>query len=131
MGALEFLRAAGTAVGILVLNLAISFGAVAWYSVFGDPGHGAPYYEAAAQWIAPLSSIVFGWLLFLLAMLAMSRKPARDALVFALTTFAVYAAIDLSVIGAMGGISVLAPTIALSLSSKLAGAVGGVWVAGR
>ncbi len=131
MGVVEFLKAAGTAVAILVVNVAISFGVVAAYSVFFDPGHNAPYYEAAAQWIAPLSSIAFGWLLFFLATLVMSQRPDRNALLFALTAFAVYAAIDLGLMGAMGGLSFLAPTIALSLSSKLAGAIGGVWVARR
>jgi hypothetical protein len=131
MGVVDFLKAAVTAIGILVVNVAISFGAVATYSVFIDPGRKAAYYEAAAQWIAPLSSIAFGWILFFLAMLVMSNKPGRSALLFALVTFAVYAAIDLSLISAMGALSALGPTIAVSLASKLAGAVGGVWVAQR
>ena len=131
MRVVDFFKATGTAFGILIVNVAISFGVVACYSVFVDPGHDAANYEAAAQWIAPLSSIAFGWLLFFLAVLVMSRKADCDALIFALAVFAVYAAIDLGIIGAIGGMSVLAPTIAVSLSSKLVGAVGGVWAAGR
>lgn len=131
MSFVDVLKAAGLAVVILIVNVAISFGAVAIYAMYIDPGHNAAYYEAAAQWIAPLSSIAFGWLLFFLATLALSRKPDRDALLFALVTFAAYAAIDLSIIGAMGGLSTLAPTIAVSLSSKLVGAVGGAWAAYR
>lgn len=131
MRVVDFFKAAGTAIGILIVNVAISFGVVAGYSVLVDPGHDAAYYEASAQWIAPLSSIAFGWLLFFLAALVMSRNSDRDALLFALATFAVYAAIDLSLLGAMGGISALAPTIAVSLSSKLVGALGGVWAARR
>lgn len=131
MGVVDFLKAVATAIAILVVNVAISFGAVATYSVFIDPGQPAAYYEAAAQWIAPLSSIAFGWILFLLAMLVMSNRPGRNALMFALTTFAAYAAIDLSLIAAMGALVTLGPTIALSLASKLFGAVGGVWLAER
>lgn len=131
MSFVDVLKAAGLAVVILIVNVAISFGAVAIYAMYIDPGHNAAYYEAAAQWIAPLSSIAFGWLLFFLATLALSQKPDRDALLFALVTFAAYAAIDLSIIGAMGGLSTLAPTIAVSLSSKLVGAVGGAWAAYR
>jgi hypothetical protein len=131
MSFVDVLKAAGLAVAILVVNVAISFGAVAIYAMYIDPGHNAAYYQAAAQWVAPLSSIAFGWLLFFLATLAASRKPDRDALLFALVAFAFYAAIDLSIIGAMGGLSTLAPTIAVSLSSKLVGAIGGAWAAYR
>ena len=131
MGLAEILKAAGVAVGILVVNVAISFGVVALYSLFVDPGHDADYYQAAAQWIAPMSSIAFGWLLFFLATWALSRRPDRNALLFALMAFATYAAIDLSLLGAAGALSTLAPTIAVSLASKLTGAIGGVWAAGR
>lgn len=131
MGVVDFIKAAVTAIAILVVNVAISFGAVAAYSVFIDPGHRPEYYEAAAQWIAPLSSIAFGWILFFLAMLVMSHKPGRNALAFAIATFAVYAAIDVSLIAAMGALSSLEPTIALSLASKLVGALLGVWVVER
>jgi hypothetical protein len=132
MTALDFVKAAGVAIGILIVNVAISFAVVAVYSGFVDPGHPAAYYEkAAADWLAAWSSIVFGWLLFFIAARALSAHPTRDALAFALAAFGVYAAIDLGLIAAFGGIAAFAPVIALSLASKLAGAVGGVWAAGR
>ena len=131
MQAIDYVKALGVAVGILITNVAISFAVVAAYSVFVDPGHDSTYYEAAAQWIAPLSSIAFGWMLFFGAGLYFSRKPDRDALSFAVKTFALYAGIDLAILGAAGALSALDATIALSLSSKLAGAVLGVWIAGR
>ena len=131
MGFVDVLKAAGTAIAILVVNVAISFGVVATYSVFVDPGHVAAYYQAAAQEIAPLSSIAFGWLLFFGAVLALSGKPGRSALGFALTVFSIYAAIDVRIIAAVGGLWASAPVVALSLASKLAGAIGGVWAAGR
>lgn len=131
MSFVDVLKAVGLAVGILIVNVAISFGAVAVYSLFVDPGHDAAFYEAAAQRIAPLSSIAFGWLLFFGAIVILSRKAGRDALWFALAAFAAYAAIDLSIIGAVGQLAVLGPTIALSLASKLVGAIGGAWAAYR
>jgi hypothetical protein len=127
----DVLKAAGLAIAILIVNVAISFGAVAVYAMYIDPGHNAAYYQAAAQWVAPLSSIAFGWLLFFGAIVIFSRKPGRDALWFALAAFAAYAAVDLSVISAVGQLVELGPTIAVSLASKLVGAVGGVWAARR
>jgi hypothetical protein len=131
MTVVDVLKAAGLAIAILIVNVAISFGTVAVYAMYIDPGHKAAYYEAAAQWIAPLSSIAFGWLLFFGAIVILSRKPDRDALWFALTAFAVYWAVDLSIIGAVGQLAAQGPTIAVSLASKLVGAVGGVWAALR
>lgn len=131
MSGIDILKAAGVAIAILAVNVAISFGAVAYYSVFADPGHDAAYYQAAAQWIAPLSSIVFGWLLFFGALRIMSAKPDRNALLFALAVFGVYAAIDVGIIWAVGQLQAIAPVVAVSLASKLVGAIAAVWAAGR
>jgi hypothetical protein len=131
MRAVDFLKAFGVALGIMIVNVAISFGVVFAYSLLVEPGHDQAYYEAAAQWIAPWSSIAFGWLLFLIATYILSRKPDRSALAFAITAFAFYAAADLAIIGAAGVLGTVGPIVALSLSSKLAGAIAGVWFAGR
>lgn len=132
MKALDVLKAFGVALGIMVVNVAISFGVVAVYSMFIDPGHPEAYYQkAAAEWLAPWSSIAFGWLLFFFATRIASRHPARDALAFALTVFGIYAAIDVGVIAAVGGLAQYGPIIGVSLSTKLVGAVAGVWAAGR
>jgi hypothetical protein len=129
--AIDFAKAFGVAVGILVVNVAISFGVVAAYSVWVDPGHDQAYYEAAAQWLAPWSSVAFGWLLFFIACMLLSRRPERNALAFAIAVFAFYAAIDLGILFAAGALGALVPFVALSLASKLVGAIGGVWMAGR
>lgn len=132
MTAIDFVKAFGVAVGNLVLNVAISFGVVAAYSLWVDPGHDQAYYQAAAQWIAPWSSIAFGWLLFFIACTVLARRrPERNALAFAITAFAAYAIIDLGILFAAGALTTFAPIIALSLASKLVGAIGGVWAAGR
>jgi hypothetical protein len=131
MTAIDFVKAFGVAIGILVVNVAISFAVVAAYSLWVEPGHDAAYYEAAAQWIAPWSSIAFGWLLFFIACYVFSRRPERSALAFAITVFSTYAALDLGILLAAGALATFAPIIALSLASKLVGAIGGVWMAGR
>jgi len=132
MTAIDFAKAFGVAVGILVVNVAISFAVVAAYSVWVEPGHDQAYYEAAAQWIAPWSSVAFGWLLFFIACYVLSRGPKRNALAFALAVFAAYAAIDIGILSAACAMSsAFVPFVALSLTSKLAGEIGGVWMAGR
>jgi hypothetical protein len=129
--AIDFVKAVALAVGILVVNVAISFAVVAAYALLVEPGHDAAYYEAAAQWIAPWSSVAFGWLLFFIACYVLSRRPERNALAFAITVFAAYAALDLGILYAAGALTTLPPIVALSLASKLVGAIGGVWMAGR
>lgn len=131
MTALDIVKAIAVAFGILVVNVAISFAVVAAYSIFVNPGHDEAYYQAAAQWIAPWSSVAFGWLLFLIACYALSGRPGRNAYAFALATFLAYAALDLGIIAAAGGLTALGPIVALSLASKLAGALGGAWLGRR
>jgi hypothetical protein len=129
--AVDFVKAFALAFGILVVNVAISFAVVAAYSVWVEPGHEQAYYEAAAQWIAPWSSVAFGWLLFFIACYVFSRRPERNALAFALAVFVAYAAVDLGILFAAGALTTFPPIVALSLASKLVGTIGGVWMAGR
>src|SRR5262249_9490645 len=89
MKPLDLPKAVGLALAIMIVNVAISFAVVAAYSYWVDPGHDERYYQAAAaEWIAPWSSIAFGWLLFLIGTYVLSRRSTRDALTFALTAFA-------------------------------------------
>jgi hypothetical protein len=131
MRAIDFLKAFAVALGVMIVNVALSFGVVAVYSLWIEPGHDEAYYQAAALWIAPWSSIAFGWLLFLIATYVLSRRSTRDALVFALSAFSIYAVLDLGILAAAGQVVAIAPIVAVSLSSKLAGAIAGVWLAGR
>jgi hypothetical protein len=131
MTAIDFVKAFAVGFGILVVNVAISFAVVAAYALWVEPGHDAAYYEAAAQWIAPWSSVAFGWLLFFIACYVLSRRPERSALAFAIAVFAAYAALDLGILFAAGALSPFPPIVGLSLASKLVGAIGGVWMAGR
>lgn len=132
MRIIDFVKAGVVALAIMAVNVAISFGVVAAYATVVDPGHDAATYQSAAQWIAPWSSVVFGWVLFFaVCMVLARRRPERSALSFALAAVAIYCAIDLGVIAAAGSLEKVGPIVAVSLSSKLVGAIGGVWVAGR
>ena len=64
MSTLDFVKAFGVALLLMVLNVAIAFGVMAIYGNFIDPGHPAEYYQTAALRIAPWSSVVAGSLLF-------------------------------------------------------------------
>lgn len=132
MRAIDYLKAVVFGILILVVNVAISFCVVAVYAYAVEPGHDQAFYEQAAQWIAPWSSIAFGWMLFLgVCYSAAIRNAERNALAFALSVFAVYASIDIGLLLAMGQLTGHVPIVALSLASKAAGAIGGVWIAGR
>jgi hypothetical protein len=128
MGTFDFGRAAGVSIAIMFVNVAISFAMVALYSVAVEPGRDQAFYQSAAQWIAPLSSMAFGWILFLSSSLYFSGRAGRNALGFAINTFAIYAFMDLAIIGVAGRLSEIGSTVVLSLASKFAGAVLGVWL---
>lgn len=131
MTTLDYAKALGVALLLMVLNVAASFGVMAVYGYLIDPGHGADYYEAAAQHIAPWSSVFAGALLFFgAAWLFGVRKPARPALTFALAFTIIYTLIDLSILVA-GAIGALGYVVALSIAAKLAGAVLGARMARR
>src|SRR6185436_3125892 len=99
----DFLKALLTAILVMAANVAISFVVVGVYAVAVDPGHDAAYYQAAAEKIAPWSSVVFGVVLFyLVGWIAAVRRPERNAVLFALTAAFIYIAIDLAVIYAAG-----------------------------
>lgn len=65
MQALDYLKAFGVSLLLLVSNVLIAFGVMAVYGHLIDPGHDQAYYEAAALRIAPWSSVVAGAALFL------------------------------------------------------------------
>ena len=56
MKPIDFAKAAGVAVAVLVLNVLIAILVVFVYSVLIDPGHPREYYDAAAPRIAPWCS---------------------------------------------------------------------------
>lgn len=132
MSALDFVKAFGVALLLMVLNVAVSFGVMAVYAYLIDPGHAADYYEAAAQTIAPWSSVFAGAVLFFAAAwLFGARKPSRPAMLFALTFTLIYTLIDLGIITAAGALTSIGYVVAISVFAKFAGAFLGARLARR
>ncbi|MBT8471442.1 MAG: hypothetical protein HKN14_16585 [Marinicaulis sp.] len=132
MRPIDFVKAFVTAIIVMVLNVAISFGVVAVYAYLIEPGHDAAFYEAAAQDIAPWSSVVFGVILFFVAAYIFGkRRPGRDAMHFALAIFASYALVEFLILGSEGVIAEMIGIVSLSLATKLGAAILGVRMAAR
>jgi hypothetical protein len=132
MTAIDYLKALGVALLLMVLNVAVSFVVMAVYGYLIDPGHEASYYESAAQRIAPWSSVFAGAVLFFAAAWLFGiRKPARPALVFALTFTLIYTLIDLGIVVAAGAVTFIGYVVAISVAAKFAGAFLGARLARR
>jgi hypothetical protein len=129
MTAPDFLKAAGIALALMVLNVAVSFGVVWVYASFIEPGHDEAFYQAAAQWIAPWSSVFAGAVLFFLALWWLAwRRQGRNGFLFAGSVVAIYAAIDVAIIAAVGALGAMGAIVATSMASKLAAALFGAWL---
>lgn len=113
------------AIAVMALNVAISFGAVWVYSLV-DPGHPAAYYEAFAMRIAPVSSVIAGIPLMLLAGFLIAKgRSARSALIAAGAVALVYIAIDFAILLAAGSGRDVWPWAAASHATKLLSALAG------
>ena len=97
-----------------------------------EPGHDDAFYEPAALRIAPWSSIGFGVPLFVAAAWFCGRhRPGRQARAYAVSMFAAYAVIDVSAVAASGATAAILVIVALSLATKLVGALAGAALAQR
>lgn len=114
---------AGLALGVMAVNVAISFLYVAVYAYLIDPGHEKAYYEAHAQIAAPYCSIVAGIPLFFLVGWWVGMQPA-------LIVCAVYALVDIVAYAATGPTLRMGAFVAVSLLTKLGSAYLGALVAG-
>lgn len=126
----DYLKAVIAAVSISVLNIAASFVVVAIYAHFINPGREHAFYQDAAKWLAPWSSVFVGFVLFFAACYWISSlRPDRSAYAMAAAIFVVYALLDLGILIASGELKKVAAIAALSLSTKLAAAFLGAWLA--
>ena len=128
MGAKIILRGIWLGVGALILNVAVAFLWVWFYSFAIAPGHDGPYYQAYAQRVAPFSGLIAGIpLLFLAGMLsARGDRPLVAAAIPATT----YILLDMLLM-AIGGIWASVAALLLSYSTKLAAALAGGWFVQR
>lgn len=126
MTVIDFAKALGVALLLMVLNVAVSFGVMWVYGHFINPGHEQAFYEMEAQRIAPWSSVVAGVFLFFGAgWVFAKRRPARNALAFAAAFVVLYALIDVGIIAAVGGLAAMGVIVALSMVSKSIAALAG------
>jgi hypothetical protein len=127
MKPIDFVKAAGVAIGLLVLNVLIAILVVFAYSIFIEPGHPREYYDEAALRIAPWCSHTAGTALFFAAgYLFARRRPERNGFLFAAATTALYVIIDAASVGFAG---VFGIEFALSKLAKLLAALAGAWLA--
>ncbi|MGZ3275210.1 MAG: hypothetical protein ACXWKY_15810 [Caulobacteraceae bacterium] len=129
MKLIDFAKALGLALAILVLDLACAFAAATLWAALVQPGHPQAYYVAAAPAISTVSTRVCGPLLFLFGVWITSRRrPKRSPWLFALATFVLYLLLD----GATVAFHGLYNTVVLiTVALKLAGALAGAALAAR
>ena len=106
---------AGLALGVMAVNVALSFLYMVVYSYVIDPGHEQAYYEAHIQVAAPYCSIVAGIPLMFLVGWWVGTWPA-------VVVWLVYALVDLAVFAASGQASRIGALVAVSLLTKLVAA---------
>jgi hypothetical protein len=106
---------AGLALGVMVVNVAISILYMVVYSHLIDPGHEKGYYEAHVQTAAPYCSIVAGIPLMFVVGWWVGLRPA-------LVVWLVYTIIDLGILAVSGPTWRSGALVAVSLFTKLASA---------
>lgn len=126
----DLLLVPGAALGVMIANVAISFGVVWVYSAFVSPGQPLSHYQGFAATAAPIGSVVAGIPLMLLAgYLLASGRQRRPALLAAGAAALVYIVLDVTIlVGAHSSGSVWA-WAALSHVTKLLAALAGAALA--
>ena len=124
MKPIDVAKALGVAALILVLDLAIAFAAVWFWSLVVAPGHPTSYYVAGATPVATLSTRITGPTLFAAFVWLFSRrKPDRNPFLFAVTVFVLYLLLDGATVAFHGLYNlVVLITVALKLIGALLGA---------
>jgi hypothetical protein len=122
MGGRIIARGIGLGVLAMALNVLVAFLWVWFYSVALAPGHDGAFYQAYAQRVAPISSVLAGIPLLSAAgwLAARGSRPMIAALIPA----AIYILLDIVLVAA-GGLWPPLWTLLLSFLTKLAAAWGG------
>lgn len=128
----DLLLIPAAALGVMIANVAISFGIVWVYSTFISPGQPLSYYQTFAAAAAPIGSVVAGIPLMLLAGFLLARgREKRAALLAAGAAALLYILLDLAILlGAHASGSVWG-WAALSHATKLLAALAGAALATR
>lgn len=129
MKSIDYAKAAGIAVALLVVNVLVAILVVTFYAYAVEPGQSREFYEQAAQRIAPWCSHIAGTALFFVALWYLTaRKPDRNPYLFAAVVSVLYAFIDAASVGFAG---IVEMEFILSMSGKLMAALAGAFVGAR
>lgn len=125
MKPLDFLKAAGVAAVVLILDILFAVIVVYAWSIWVAPGHPRAYYESLGVPLARLSTRILGTALILAACwLCARRRPQRNALAFAITVVLAYALLDGASVAFSGFFTVgFGITILLKLLAGMVGAM--------
>lgn len=129
MQPVDFIRALGVAILILVLDLCCAFLWVsAWVLIDAPPQPISPMDPVVIE-LSGLSTRVCGPILFALFVWLFSRRrPDRNAWAFGLSVFGFYFVIDWGIVGFRG---TWEPAALMTMLLKLLGALAGAWLARR
>lgn len=123
----DALKAAGLALAVLALNLALTTAVIFAYAGLVEPGRPDAFYTAQASriagWSAPLGGglLLFGFMAWL-----GRRRRGRNGFVFAAAAWVAYVVVDVGSGVAMGGVKdLLSLQMAISMLTALLGALAG------
>jgi hypothetical protein len=129
MKPIDYAKAAGFALALLVINVLIAILVVTFYALLIEPGHPREFYDEAAKRIAPWCSHIAGTALFIIAGYFLTRhRLYRNAYLFVTVISVFYALIDAASVGFAG---ILQVEFALSMLVKLLAALAGAFIAIR
>lgn len=132
MHARDWLTAIVTALILMTLGIAATFGWVAIYSHVIDPGHPVGVYQAYADRYAPWIGVYAGMPLWFVAGWLIARTRDRDRAVdTAFGTGFVYALLDGAILGAMGTLIPFLHIVTISITTKAFAAVIGARLGAR
>jgi hypothetical protein len=128
MKTMEFVRAAGLAFVVLILDVLLAVGVVYVWGKSQQPGHPEIFYQTAANSIARGSTRIAGTaMIFLAAWAAARKRPPPQAYYFALAFLAFYVLLDGASIAFENFFNLgIALTMTLKLIAALTGAALGV-----
>jgi hypothetical protein len=108
-----------TAILAGALNVFLFFLFMVLYGYVIDPGQQDSHYQEAASKFGPYASIIGGIPVMFLAGLTLRRFFGRRALRIGIAAWAIYLALDLAIIIAVGQLITFLPHIFVSFSTKL------------
>jgi hypothetical protein len=124
MKPIDYLKALGVAVAVMVLNLLITTAVIAIYATLIEPGQPPAHYTAMAPvigaWSGPLGGMS---LMFLMGWVFARRRPVRNGLLFVAVVFAIYLALDVAI-----GLAAVPASALFTLN--FAASLGGAFLAG-